>query len=215
MYLPLRRGDRLVDGLGRGDGVSSVLSSLFGRVSLMLKGHNLGMYWPLDGKLKKIAGFDSRFDKLMEEIGCGQQIVGLRDSDYLDWRYLQNPAKAHTVLAYEDEGRLRGFVALEFAPRECYLTDIYAGNDADSISHLIAGVIQIAVRKNCNVIVPMISPTGLVAEQLVNWGFKIGLETSSLVILPAASDDLQHLSDIDDWYISYADHDVEAITLIQ
>jgi hypothetical protein len=215
MYLQIRRGGRLAKQLRLSNSAARGVSNLISKVSLTATGRNLRQYRQLEQKIKDTTSFDSRFDRLTEEVGSGKAIYGVRDSAYLEWRYLRNPAMSHTILAHEDEDQLRGFVALEFTQNKCYIVDIFARSDADSINPLIAGVIQTAIKKHVNVSLPMITAASPFVKHLAHWGFKPGPMEFSFMILPSWDEGCQYVSDINNWHLSYADHDIEAISLTQ
>ncbi len=53
--------------------------------------------------------FDRRFDDLWKKITMGNIMV-VKDSTYLNWRYFKCPAVTYKVYAAEDKGKLKGFI---------------------------------------------------------------------------------------------------------
>jgi GNAT superfamily N-acetyltransferase len=214
MHCQIRRGERLAEKLKLNSDKAQRISNAVNRVAFRLAGHNPSRFRHLDREIREISSFDERFDSLMDEVGSTMPVCGMRDSKYLDWRYFQNPAKAHTILARLVNGELRGFAALEFTQDKCYIIDIFARDDTDSVEKLIAGVLGRALELGTNVIMPIINPKGPYLKQLIRWGFKPGADEYPFMILPTSDNrNIEHLTDSNNWYVSYADHDMEALSL--
>lgn len=67
-----------------------------------------------DGNITAIDKFDSRFDRLWENVRGNYKIIICRTSEYLNWRFLRNPDAKYTIFAYTDEaGDILGYEALK------------------------------------------------------------------------------------------------------
>jgi hypothetical protein len=75
----------------------------------------------------ELSSFDERFDRLWEE-AIKAEIMVVRDSTYLNWRYSRCPAADYKILAVENMGRLEGFAVLQLIERDGilygYIADI-------------------------------------------------------------------------------------------
>ena len=74
-----------------------------------------GSRLPSGMKLEKLDRFDERFDRLWERLRGDYPIIGVRDADYLNWRFVANPAIRYERLAVvDDKGEIRGYLVAGF-----------------------------------------------------------------------------------------------------
>jgi predicted N-acetyltransferase YhbS len=72
-------------------------------------------YQPTGDKIVEIHRFDERFDRFWEERKGDYEIMVVRDSTYLNWRYTDNPMKQYKVFSYIADGHVKGFIVLTTA----------------------------------------------------------------------------------------------------
>jgi hypothetical protein len=164
-------------------------------------------------RLKMITQFDERFDALQEEMRPNFGVCPVRDSRYLNWRYFENPTKAQQVVAYENNGRLLGFAALEFAGEICYLVDLFA--HAEHVPALIGGVVSLAYSRNASFISTMVNPHGPYYDYFIAQKFRP--EPSEMLFQFCISEDFaekEALQNASNWYLAFADYDVESIAAL-
>jgi hypothetical protein len=63
-------------------------------------------------KIVKVDGFDARFDALWEAAKDQVRVGIVRDSRYLNWRFVQKPEHTHTTYVYEEQGAVGGYIVL-------------------------------------------------------------------------------------------------------
>lgn len=167
--------------------------------------------WETD--LKNISGFDGRFDKLMETVTPTFNICGVRDSQYLTWRYLKNPQKGHTILSYEERGALHGFAVLQFYNNRCYLFDFFVKKENELVESFISGLINFAISKGSRLITWRVNPIGPYIKHFLHCGFKIRRDTTFPleVLVPNDDTDLEYLTNFSNWYLTFGDFDIESI----
>jgi hypothetical protein len=90
--------------------------------------------------------FDKRFDDLLAIIINNYKIITSRDSNYLNWRFVDNPENKYQILAYIDDDKILGYTVIK----------IYNNN-----SVLIGDIVDI------------IAINELVLRQLVKYSFKV------------------------------------------
>ena len=68
--------------------------------------------WPSYKSLivKEISTFDEQFDALWQNAVKDYSLCTIRDRQYLNWRYTQNPEHDHFILAASERDSLRGYV---------------------------------------------------------------------------------------------------------
>ncbi len=86
--------------------VPKVLASLSG------KSTNLSASAGKNIVAKRIHQFDARFDEFWDKNRMVFPITTIRDRQYLEWRYLENPGFSYTILAAEQQDKLTGFAVL-------------------------------------------------------------------------------------------------------
>ena len=63
--------------------------------------------------VKEIHFFDKRFNRLWEKASKTHKIISMRDTEYLNWRYLKEPGRRFLIFAAERNNELQGYVILK------------------------------------------------------------------------------------------------------
>ncbi|MHA1995611.1 MAG: GNAT family N-acetyltransferase [Candidatus Hodarchaeales archaeon] len=67
------------------------------------------------GHIEKINTFDTRFDTFWNDFILSKKNISVyRSSDYLNWRFIQNPVNRYHVRAYLEEETLKGYLIHKF-----------------------------------------------------------------------------------------------------
>jgi GNAT superfamily N-acetyltransferase len=80
------------------------------------------------------------FDALAERLGARFGLCVYRSSDYLNWRYLENPYKTHQLMTAKRDGSLLGFAVLSQSDADGEIVDIF-GEDSFGLPGLLIGEI--------------------------------------------------------------------------
>ena len=59
---------------------------------------------------QEVERFDGQFDSLFERLKDKYRVVLSRDSNYLNWRFVDNPENDYKIHIYRENGRLQGYV---------------------------------------------------------------------------------------------------------
>ncbi len=91
--------------------------------------------------------FDERFDELWARAKLEHQAITRRDMSTLNWRYRRHPDTSYSVLAVEEAGVLRGYLAYSIffrhQQRRAQIVDILARQgDSAALDSLIAAALQ-------------------------------------------------------------------------
>ncbi|MBI4523753.1 MAG: GNAT family N-acetyltransferase [Deltaproteobacteria bacterium] len=96
-------------------------------------------------QVKEIRYFDPSFDELWKK-WRGGEIAVVRDSAYLNWRYLKCPVADYKVFTAERSGELSGFAVLEIFNRgwlRCgNIVDIFSSQDDEVPASLLLAAIR-------------------------------------------------------------------------
>jgi len=87
------------------------------------------------------------FDALTERV-CSKSAVRVqRSSDYLNWRYLENPYKRHQLMTASRGDSLLGFAVLSQNGSDAEIVDVFGENDELVIGRLITDVVEFFRRR--------------------------------------------------------------------
>jgi hypothetical protein len=85
--------------------------------------------------ISELRSFDERFDRLWEE-AVKAEVMVVRNSTYLNWRYTRCPATEYKILAAENKGRVEGFLILQLIRRAGilygYIVDMLAAKGKEN-----------------------------------------------------------------------------------
>ncbi len=68
---------------------------------------------PKGVEVKEIHCFDERFNHLWEKTSKTHKIISMRDTEYLNWRYLKEPGRRFVIFAAERNKELLGYIILK------------------------------------------------------------------------------------------------------
>lgn len=63
-----------------------------------------------DVNIKKITRFDKRIDNFWNRVAKQHEMITVRDSKYLNWRYFDKPKATYEVFVAEKEGQIEGYL---------------------------------------------------------------------------------------------------------
>lgn len=167
-----------------------------------------------DENIKIISNFDNKFDKLVETVVPSFNICGIRDSNYLNWRYCKNPMKAHTILSYDEKDISHGFAVLQFIGNRYYIFDFFVKTEDKLVENFISALVKFALSKGSELITWGINPTGPYVKNFLRCGFNLqnNLTYRTFHVLPPDDDsDLEYLANLKNWYLTFGDYDIESL----
>lgn len=126
-------------------------SSLVHRADWALRrARNRARYgWARDGaeswQVHGVDDVDPRFDALFDEASRDFDVISVRDSAYLRWRYCDPRSGGFTLRVAEEEGRLLGYSALRVGSGEAAIADLLAlPGRLDIVRSLAADAVEVA-----------------------------------------------------------------------
>jgi len=84
------------------------------------------------------ARIDARFDELWQRSDKRGRIIGVRDKEYLRWRYQDHPLTPYHVFTLTTRDQLCGYIMHRQSGDLCYIDDIFCDNDRSSALQLVA-----------------------------------------------------------------------------
>jgi GNAT superfamily N-acetyltransferase len=109
-------------------------------------------------RIEKVTRFDSRFDCLWRDISDDYEIILVRNSTYLNWRYIENPNIEYEIYTAISGESLCGYAVLECdRQRNCSIwriVDIIAAADqTEVVGELVDLVVSIAREAGADAVV--------------------------------------------------------------
>jgi hypothetical protein len=99
--------------------------------------------------LEPVERFDSEFDRLFEQCATGYRILGVRDSEYLNWRYLAAPHRRYFPFAARSSGKLIGIAVLEVFRDRAKIIDLFTFSQDEYLDGVLNALIVEARAKKC------------------------------------------------------------------
>jgi len=160
-----------------------------------------------------------RFDEALADVGMAAleeiPVHMVRDLDFLNWRYVDNPTKRHRCFAAYRDSKPVGYLAMDCSGKQAYIFDLLA-LDRPAREDLLAKAVGFAFKHGAEVLQNMALEGNGIHRMFSQAGFK-GLRNSRLVPLminvgPPGEASKPVLKDPTKWYISHCDRDVEHMT---
>ncbi len=96
--------------------------------------------------IKELHSFDERFDVLWEKASKAHKIISMRNAEYLNWRYTQEPGQPYVIFAAERSGEILGYVILRPADpkrgRSAWIADLLDVQEPDVTKALLGQAIE-------------------------------------------------------------------------
>jgi len=174
------------------------------------------VYWPWmraasDVAIKEVDEFDSRFDELWQKRRSDYEIMIVRDTTYLDWRYLKNPAQKYKIFTAERNGVLEGFAVAcvkDENIRRGYIIDLLAPpGDTALIRSLIAHAVRYCAREKADTVSCWWLEHTPAREISRKMGFLTFPTNHDLIVRSHGRHGNEYLSKRDRWYFTMADTD--------
>ena len=168
--------------------------------------------------IKEIKRFDERFDILWERVSKNFRVMGVRDSKYLNWKYIDTPDnRTQIVFSIEKDNNLAGYIVLELGssprtrrPEIGYIVDILTEQDHELVNHFIAYTIKYLRSQGILAVSFRSLEDNPYASHLKKFGFHLRPDRSSFVVYIVNPDNPNQviLSDHRNWFITDGDWDV-------
>lgn len=162
-------------------------------------------------QIEKITRFDRRFDYFWQNLSGDYEIILVRDSTYLNWRYIENPNSEYEVYAAVRDKDICGYVVVEsYKKRNCLIwrvVDIIAADDqVEVIGELIDIVVSIARVNGADAVASRVVG-GRYLDLYTEHGFYRMPRKDGHFIAFSTSDEVteEYLSASDRWFIQLGD----------
>jgi hypothetical protein len=166
---------------------------------------------PAGLRIVEVKHFDRRFDDFWRREASMYEIAVVRDSGYLNWRYIESPTP-YKIFCVETDESIKGYIVLG-----CYQEEVARGRIVDILTQtgeeqimdlLLAEAINYFIDQKVDVIVCWVLEHWPIFEALRKRGF-IQRETPHDLMVRSYVPHLsnEYLADRAKWYISMGDSD--------
>ena len=164
--------------------------------------------------IEEIGDFGPDFDSLWERVSGAYQVIARRDSDFLNWRYVQQPGDGPHIFAARRAGVLVGYIVVRLlgAPSRGVICDVLADpEDQPALDALIgAAVVYCEGRGAAAIDCPALHPD--LERSLRRFGFRPrGPGVSFVVHAGQSGIDVGLLCQRRHWFVTRADSDLDPV----
>ncbi len=166
-------------------------------------------------QVREVDSFDERFDAFWDKIGAQYQIVGVRNQEYLEWRY-RKPGANYKILVSEINGELVGYLVLSVVEEEGErignIVDFLADERVETGSTLIKHALLRFLAERVDYVRCWMTEDKQVYRTLGRYGFirrgdKQPVKGVFLIFDETLDPDFEFIGDIRNWYITMGDSD--------
>ncbi len=154
--------------------------------------------------------FDNQFDRLFEEGVRSKGICGIRNSRYLNWRYIENPLYTIETAMIRKRGKLAGYIIYLIEEGVAVMKDIFSIKDEEVEMNLVCKWIQYIKEKGVYSISAIFFNTNRWIKIFEDFGFISRPEdTSSVFVYTNPTNKFANrLLNSENWYMTAGDRDV-------
>lgn len=166
------------------------------------------------GEIKEVIFFDQRFDRLWEEIKSEYEILTVRSSAYLNWRFRQSPLE-YSVFAAEEPGRILGYIVLRIANngtlKSGLIADLFAHpKDLKTISSLLDKAVSYFSGKEADYVEYRGLPgKGIILKMLRRKGFFLKRYLANFMTYTKDRELLFKLSCPEAWFVTASESEID------
>ncbi len=112
---------------------------------------------PGDIEIRKIDIFDEKINYFWDKVSSGYPIILVRNKEYLNWRYVEEPHKKNTIFIAEKEGEVLGYIVLNIMQRNegdsyCAILDLLTIKDESVILKLLSFTINFLLNEKVDAV---------------------------------------------------------------
>jgi len=160
-------------------------------------------------EIEEVKEFDDQFDTFSQKALSLSPIMGIRDRNYLNWRYFQHPTRTYTIYRAIKNGKMRGYIILRKVDllkfSSVVIVDLLA-LDEETLPVLMMKGIEHSEREGVDLLGCML-PKGHPYHRILRQrGFLPSLKRFLLMIYPQSHKEL--LLSPERWYVNWGDTDV-------
>jgi hypothetical protein len=177
-----------------------------------------GTALPSDYQLEKASCFDERANDLWEQASVAHKVLVVRDAEYLNWRYFENPEGDYVIFLARRDDEIIGYLVLtcdtRFGLRVGYVVDMLTIPAEPNVAHgLLSQAVEYFREQQLDIVSCLMLEHTLYAKVLKKNGFVTlpqRLFPQGLYLgVRRHTDEYseQFISDSENWFVTWGDHD--------
>lgn len=160
-------------------------------------------------EIEEMGLLDDQFDPFWQKAASLHPIIGVRNRNYLTWRYLQHPTRTYTIYRAKKRGEMKGYIVLRkvelLSFNSVVVVDLLA-LDEGTLTALVERGIQHSQQEGTDLLGFMGPQDHLYCKLLRKRGFLPSPKTFLFMIYPHIDKGI-FLSP-EKWYVNWGDTDV-------
>jgi GNAT superfamily N-acetyltransferase len=160
-------------------------------------------------EIEKVDEFDDQFDQFWQKALLLYPIMGVRNRNYLIWRYLRHPTRTYTIYRAKQSGEMKGYIVLRKVEllnfNSTVIVDLLALDEA-TLRALVGKGVQHSQRKGTDLLAFMV-PQGHPYDRILRKrGFLPSPKTFQFMVYFHSKREM--LNSPEKWYVNWGDTDV-------
>jgi len=160
-------------------------------------------------EIEKVGLLDEQFDGFWQKALSLYSVMGIRDRNYLTWRYLQHPTRKYTIYRAKKSGEMKGYIVLRKVEllnfNSAVIVDLLALDEVTLVA-LVEKGIQHSRQEGVDLLGFMVPKVHPYYKILRGIGFLPSFKTFLFMIYPHSGREI-FLSP-EKWYVNWGDADV-------
>jgi len=160
-------------------------------------------------EIERVNELDEQFDGFWEKAISLYPIMGIRNRNYLTWRYLQHPTRNYVIYRAKKNGEMKGYIVLRKVEllnfNSAVIVDLLA-LDETSLSELVEKGVEHSRREGVDLLGFMVPKPHPYYRSLKKGGFLLSLKTFHFLVYSFWKEEV--LFDPKGWYVTWGDTDV-------
>jgi GNAT superfamily N-acetyltransferase len=160
-------------------------------------------------EVEEVSALDDSFDGFWQKASSFFPIIGLRNRNYLTWRYLQHPTRSYSFYRAKKDGEMTGYIVLRKVDllnfNSAVIVDLLA-LDEGALLTLVEKGIERCRQEGADLLGFMVPRNHPYDKHLRKAGFLPSPKTFQLMIYPHAGKEI--LLSPEKWYVNWGDTDV-------
>jgi len=151
--------------------------------------------------------FDEQFDALWNSVDKTGMIFGMRNRQYLTWRYAKHPSQIYKIFTLKQKSRLCGYIIYHISNGSCYIDDVFFLNGRSKQIYLFVYFLKYIKSSNITEIILTMNNNNYFNLPLILFGFFKRPNKWSVMISADDKKYSDHLLNGRRWYITQGDKD--------
>ena len=162
-----------------------------------------------DINIEAVEHFDIAFSDFCKKVQLSYPLVGVRDRDYLTWRYLNHPTRSYTIYRAWKAGEMQGYIVLRKVDLLQFNSAVMVDRlslDEQVLEALVEKGIEWGDREGADLLAFMVPKSHRCRRKLKKMGFLSSPRSFLFMIYPHARGN--ELLQREKWYVTWGDTDV-------